>query len=149
MYFVLNYYYLCIVKLLFTIKFLVMGVYLFADKKEGVSTLALYNASFNESMTQERYEYYLSKKAELDGLDEAWYEFFYADKSNADLRAINSFEVFGYGKYKFPLSRHFGSDGYLNPCGWESDSKKIEYMCVLNDIEYDGIKDLINGLHWG
>jgi hypothetical protein len=125
-----------------------MGIYLFADKKEGVSTLALYNASFNESMTQERYEYYLSKKAELDGLDDAWYEFFYADKSNADLRAINSFEVFGYGKYKKPIPSHRNDDGWLEPCGGESDSNNIELMCALNDINYDGIKDLIDVLHW-
>ena len=125
-----------------------MGVRLYADKKQGVSTLALFNASFNESMTQERYEYYLSKKAELEGSDDAWYEFFYADKSNADLRQLNAFEVFGYGKYKFPLSRHFDSDGYLSPCGSESNVRKIEYMCVLNDIEYDSIKDLIKELYW-
>lgn len=125
-----------------------MGTRLYAIKKEGVSDLALYNASFNESMTQERYEYYLSKKAELEGSDEAWYQFFYADKSNADLRQLNTFEVFGYGKYKFPLSRHFGSDGYLSPCGSESNVRKIEYMCVLNDIEYDSIKDLIKELYW-
>lgn len=125
-----------------------MGVYLFASKKQGVSTLALYNASFNESMTQERYEYYLSKKAELEGSDNAWYEFFYADKSNADLRAINSFEVFGYGKYKFPLSSHLENSGYLPPCGDECDTREIERMCVLNDIEYDGIKDLIEYLYW-
>ena len=126
-----------------------MGVYLFADKKEGVTDLALYNASFNESMTQERYEYYLSKKAELEGTDEAWYEFFYADKSNADLRAINSFEVFGYGKYKRCLPHHKDNDGYLECCGGEDDHKHIELMCILNDINYDGVKDLINGLHWG
>ena len=47
-----------------------------------------------------------------------------------------------------PLSRHFDSNGYLSPCGGESNSKKIEYMCVLNDIEYDNIKDLIDELYW-
>lgn len=125
-----------------------MGVYLFAKKKQGVSTLALYNASFNESMTQERYEYYLSKKAELEGTDEAWYQFFYADKSNADLRAINSFELFGYGKYKKPLPNQLDADGWLPPCGGESDSNNIELMSLLNDIEYDNIKDLIDELYW-
>lgn len=125
-----------------------MGTYLFAKKKEGVSELALYNASFNESMTQDRYEYYLSKKAELEGTDEAWYQFFYADKANADLRAFNSFELFGYGKYKIALPNHKDEQGYLEPCGGESDSNKIEIMCVLNDIEYDSIKDLIDELYW-
>jgi hypothetical protein len=129
-------------------KLLIMGTRLYASKKEGISTLALYNASFNESMTQERYEYYLSKKAELEGSDDAWYEFFYADKSNADLNQLNAFEVFGYGKYRYPLSSHLESDGYLTPCGDESDSKKIEHMCVLNDIEYDDIKDLIEYIYW-
>ena len=50
-----------------------MGVRLYADKKQGVSTLALFNASFNESMTQDRYEFYLSKKAELSNDDDAWF----------------------------------------------------------------------------
>ena len=125
-----------------------MGVYLFAKKKQGVSVLALYNASFNESMTQERYEYYLSKKAELEGTDEAWYQFFYADESNADLNALNGFELFGYGKYKRALPNHRDDNGYLEPCGGESDHTQIEYMCILNDIEYDNIKDLIDELYW-
>lgn len=125
-----------------------MGTRLYALKKEGVSTLALFNASFNESMTQERYEYYLSKKAELEGSDDAWYEFFYADKSNADLRQLNGFEVFGYGKYRLPLSSHLESDGYLGACGGETDPIKIEHMCILNDIEYNNIKDLIKELYW-
>jgi len=126
-----------------------MGIYLFARKKQGVSTLALYNASFNESMTQDRYEYYLSKKAELEGSDEAWYEFFYADKSNSDLRSINSFEVFGYGKYKRPIPSHRDNDGWLEYVGEEKNHENIEIMCILNDINYDGIKDLIDGLLWG
>lgn len=125
-----------------------MGTRLYAIKKEGVSDLALYNASFNESMTQERYDLYLSKKAELDGLEDAWYEFFYADKSNADLRQLNGFELFGYGKYRLPLSSHLESDGYLGACGDESDARKIEDMCILNDIEYNDIKDLIDKLYW-
>ena len=125
-----------------------MGTRLYAIKKEGVSDLALYNASFNESMTQERYDLYLSKKVELDGQEDAWYEFFYADKSNADLRQLNYFELFGYGKYRLPLSSHLESDGYLGACGGESDARKIEDMCILNDIEYNDIKDLIKELYW-
>ena len=125
-----------------------MGSYLFANKKEGVSEVVLYNATFNESITQERYEYYLSKKKELEGTDEAWYQFFYADKSNADLRAFNSFELFGYGKYKRALPNHKDEQGYLEPCGGESDTNKIELMCALNGIEYDNIKDLIDELYW-
>ena len=125
-----------------------MGVRLYADKKQGVSTLALFNASFNESMTQDRYEFYLSKKAELSNDDDAWFNWLY-ESGNEDLNNLNGFEIFGFGKYRYALPSHKDSDGSLQYVGSETDSLAMEIMCIRNDINYDAIKDLINGFHWG
>lgn len=124
-----------------------MGTYLFAKKKEGVSALALFNATYNESISQDRYEYYLSKKAELSNNDDAWFNWLY-ESGNEDLNDFNRFELFGFRKYKRPLTKHLDENDWLPPCGGESDHTQIEYMCILNDIEYDNIKDLIDELYW-
>ena len=125
-----------------------MGIYLFANKKQDVSTLALFNASFNESMTQDRYEFYLSKKAELSNDDDVWFNWLY-ESGNVDLNHLNGFELFGFGKYKRVLNNHKDSDGYIQYIGSEYDAKNIEKMCYLNGVNYDDIKDLIKGLYWG
>ena len=120
------------------LNFTTMGVRLYPKLKEGVTLNQLIDVSDAD------YQRYLDLKGqnEYQGLsNDDFYTLLYSEGYEG-VRAVNSFDLFGWGKFQF-LDCMKGEDSY---CGELDDMENVAQLIWINDIQVD--LDLIKGVYW-
>lgn len=122
-----------------------MGTRLYPIMKQGHNQAEIVGATDIDVKLLEQLE--ADRKSGLID-DDGFYDALFNNPKYAKAHELNSFDLFGWGKFR-PIEEQLGADGYLTCTGSLNDMNRVELLFIINDIDFDSISHLIDGVCWG